>query len=72
MYCSINSELIPVKCGVPQGTCLGLLLFLCYTYDITNITKNYLTFADDTSIGVEGSSESNAAQKLEVILKSFN
>ena len=74
MYCRVNnidSELRPVKCGVPQGTCLGPLLFLCYTYDITKVT-NYLIFADDTSIGIEGDNESITAYKLESILQSFN
>ena len=75
MYCkvnNINSDLMQVLCGVPQGTCLGPLLFLCYTYDITNITKNYLTFADDTSISATGNDEKTAAYKLEETLKLFN
>ena len=67
MYCKVNnidSDLMQVLCGVPQGTCLGPLLFLCYTYDITYITKDYLTFADDTSISATGSDEVTTAKNL--------
>ena len=75
MYCVVNgkeSGLRLVPCGVPQGTCLGPLLFLCYTFDITSITKDYLCFADDTSIGVKSNEEATAATKLEELLKIFN
>jgi hypothetical protein len=46
------SALRAVTCGVPQGTCLGPLIFLLYTCDLkhhlTNSTSD--SFADDTSI----------------------
>lgn len=42
-----------IKCGVPQGSVLGLLLFLIYINDLVDYTESLSRlFADDTSLFV--------------------
>ena len=59
--CKINgfvSSEKPIRCGVPQGSILGPLLFLLYINDLPeclNITRPRL-FADDTNLTASGDS----------------
>jgi hypothetical protein len=48
----INSEVLPVHVGVPQGSVLGPLLFILYTNDLNYLLEQYkkIFFADDTTV----------------------
>ena len=59
--CFLNGESSSfkfVECGIPQGSCLGPLLFIIYINDLPNTFKNTTPsiFADDTGISVSSDS----------------
>ena len=46
-----RSKLVNVVSGVPQGSVLGLLLFLLYTAELFSVMKNKLYgYADDSTL----------------------
>ena len=52
LFNSVSSNVSSIKCGVPQGSILGPLLFLIYVNDISNVSPilQYILFADDTNV----------------------
>jgi retron-type reverse transcriptase len=61
------SEVCDVKYGVPQGSCLGPILFLLYVSQLYDIIDRHLPsshgYADDTQLYVSFRPDSGANQK---------
>ena len=54
-----SSELLDVICGVPQGSILGLTLFILYINDICKVSNlvKLILFADDTNVFCAGDNQ---------------
>ena len=74
--CKVNGRISAtdsITCGVPQGSCLGPLLFLVYINDLPSCLKNSLVsmYADDTSIYYASESVSEINQAVNADLEAL-
>ena len=69
-----RSSTCQIRCGVPQGSILGPLLFLIYINDICNVSKvlDFILFADDTNIFFSHKDELFLSQTLNSELLSLS
>jgi hypothetical protein len=67
------SNLKEIKAGVPQGSVLGLVLYLLYIYDVLQTANTKIaTFADDTAVMAVGESIEEATDKLQQAINTIN
>ena len=66
IYARERSDTKQIKCGVPQGSILGPILFLIYMNDIMNVSNIVYTilYADDTSVVLSGNDLSDLIKLL--------
>ena len=58
----ITSGWETIRRGVPQGSILGPLLYIIYTNELPSITKNTVSFADDTTVIFATDSEEDESE----------
>ena len=65
------SQLVNISMGVPQGTCLGPILFLLYVNNLSDSMTSSLTamYSDDTTFVSSGTSEIQLQQSMNSTLE---
>ena len=70
----ITSNERMVKCGIPEGSNLGPLLFLLYINDLPNCLSlsSASMFADDTNISTQGKTDNEIQERLNTDLENVH
>ena len=69
----VTSEFLDVSCGVPQGSILGPILFLCYVNDMSVSLGCHLSlYADDSTLIASGDNARELGEYLSGQLASCN
>ena len=69
-----KSDSKPITCGIPQGSILGLLLFIIYINDLAQVLEVLFTilFADDTTVTIQDDNESALINTFNIELEKLN
>ena len=69
-----HSSTQPIKCGIPQGSILGPLLFIIYINDICNVSDMSfcILYADDTTVIIKDKEISILLKTLKVELEKLS
>jgi hypothetical protein len=70
-----SSELAKIKCGVPQGSILGLFFFIIYINDLptlVNENNNIVLYADDASIVITDCNRAGFNLQVNILFKGIN
>ena len=76
-YCSLNgkkSSSRPITCGIPQGSCLGPLLFILYLNDFETCLKfsKANLYADDTEVSLSSNETGDLIQNFQTELENIS
>ena len=67
----IESSILPINIGVPQGSILGPLLFILYINDFISVCDEHISvllYADDTAIFIEGENENVLQARVNTLM----
>ena len=72
-YCSIDgqvSDIMEIDCGIPQGSCLGPLLFIIYLNDFEHCLEHSRAnmYSDDTEITISSNNQVELIEKAQAEL----